>query len=305
MNDINDPEVASISPVSGNFYILWSLGNQCTYSCSYCDEHFHSGNIKYQPTEVVQRTLNLLPKTTIIFTGGEPTFHPDFEKIILEKPNRITVGLITNGSRPIAFWERIIQKLNGYIMLSYHSEFAQMDRFLATAKLIFNTHKKPGLVHVMMSPANWDSCITVYNKLLENGIQVAAKPLVEDFGMFSAASSYKGYTVEQEAFINNANTDNLANNIIVKSQDGQELYRTSSYTLLNSKQTNFSGWKCYAGAQRIYIGMDGTVGDTTCGQTVVLGNIYDTFTLVAEPKICKQDFCWSHSETRSLKTKER
>ena len=66
------------------WFAYWSLGNTCTYSCSYCPEEFHSGSQPYQFTNAIQNTLKRMPPTFVMFTGGEPTYHPDFEKIETE-----------------------------------------------------------------------------------------------------------------------------------------------------------------------------------------------------------------------------
>ena len=192
--NIYDEEVREIKEAwDPEFFVLWNLGNQCTYKCSYCPEIFHSGSIPFQSTNDIQNFLKKLPKGHVMFTGGEATFHTDFEKIVLEKPDHLQISVISNASRPIAFWERISPSLKS-VILTYHTEFAQFERFLATAELIYNTYKKTGRINLTMIPEKWEQCKEVYEKLLAANLRVIPKPLLEDFGIKATKLSWSFLT---------------------------------------------------------------------------------------------------------------
>lgn len=284
-----------------DYFVFWLLGNQCTYKCSYCPDTFHSGSHKYQPIEVIQRVLKSLPKSHVMFSGGEATFHPDFEKIVLEKPDHIRISVISNASRPIAFWERITEHLDT-VVLTYHSEFANLDRFLETAKLVYLTHKRKGRINLTMIPEKWDICVNAYNKLKEAGLKVVAKPLVEDFG-FKAEKLISGYTEEHVKWITEASKTVEYKIISVVGKNGEILGNTNPSELLITNQTNFKGWQCWTNTRVLNIGYGGGVKDTACKQREVLGDIYTGFTIPTEPKICYQDFCWCHSDIQPPKFK--
>jgi len=284
------------------FFVLWNLGNQCTYKCSYCPEIFHSGSIPFQSTENIQNFFKKLPKSHVMFTGGEATFHTDFEKIVLEKPDHLEISVISNASRPIAFWERIGPNLKS-VTLTYHTEFAQFDRFLATAELLFTTYKKIGRINLTMIPEKWEQCVEVYEKLLTANLQVIPKPLLEDFGI-KATKISTAYTSEQLDWISSKNQTEGYKSMKVLDKDGNLLYRTNQSELLSSKQTNFTDWLCYTNTQTMYIGMEGNIHMATCGQRIKIGTIYDeSYIIPTEPFVCKQKFCWCHSDILPRKVK--
>ena len=75
--NLKDDAVFEIKDVGSNLndcFVLWMLGTQCTYSCSYCPDYFHNGLAKYQPTETIQKILRELPPATVI-PEEEPDFH--------------------------------------------------------------------------------------------------------------------------------------------------------------------------------------------------------------------------------------
>lgn len=305
--DINDSEVAIVDMVETELYkkeflVSWVLGSYCTYSCSYCPEKYHDGKAAYHPTDIVQRILKSLPtNSNVLFTGGEPTFHPDFEKIILEKPDHVEISVISNGSRPYAFWERVAAKFK-LVLLTYHIEHAIYDRFLQTAKLIYQENNNPGFVHLVMIPKRWDDCVNVYNMLSSEGIKVIAKPVIENFG-FAATSISNLYTQEQLVWISEHDDTEIVTTMALKDKDTKTLYEVSVAKLLTHKQTDFYNWECHAPLERLYINMDGRVFDTACGQRKCLGNIYQGFDLPDKPMICKQHFCWCQSDIMAKKVK--
>mgnify|MGYP003654040527 CR=1 FL=1 len=268
--DLTDINIVTLKKANDpSLFVFWVLGNQCTYSCSYCPERFHSGTFKYQPTEKIQKLLKTLPPADVMFSGGEATYHPDFEKIVLEKPDHIKLSVISNASRPIGFWERITEKLH-CVILTFHSEFANLDRFLATANLVYKEHKRYGRVNLTMIPEKWDYCINVYNTLIEKKIPVIAKPLVD---------------------------------IMLLDKDNNVIHNTSAPELLSSHNTDFREWECHTNTSRMYVDMDGSIFDTVCKQRTQTGSIYTGYTLPTEPMICKQNFCWCHSDINAKKIK--
>jgi MoaA/NifB/PqqE/SkfB family radical SAM enzyme len=200
MIDISSPEVAYLREFKEEeFHVYWSLGSQCTYECSYCPSQFHDGKFKYQPIEVIQKTLAKLPPSHVMFTGGEATFHPDFERLVNEKPDHIKLSVISNASRPLPFWERIVDKMH-VVILTFHAEYADTDRFFKTAELIFLKSRRKGLINVTMVPSHWDKCVAACKIFREAGMTVTVKPLLKNFGVTSP-SMIDEYTSEQIKWI--------------------------------------------------------------------------------------------------------
>lgn len=280
----------------------WELGNVCTYKCSYCSPVFHAGDVPYQDTQLIQNTLNRLPPMQILFSGGEPTFHPDFEKIVNERPAHIKIGMVSNASRPYAFWERIIDNMN-FAILTYHPEYANFDRFFKVAELVYLKNKKSGRVNLIMLPAQWDECVDVYNKLSAAGVPVIAKQVLASFGK-GCSGSIPDYTQEQIDWLSSAafppSTGNVR--ISVFDKDHQVIYLTSANELLAKNQTNFKGWTCHVPSQYLLITQGGFVFNTTCEQKKMVGTLKEGFTYPNPPMICKQNLCWCFTDIAGKKT---
>jgi MoaA/NifB/PqqE/SkfB family radical SAM enzyme len=304
--NLNDSNIAYVmSDNRPRFYVYWSLGNTCTYHCSYCPSRFHDGSVKYQPLEMIQRAmikLSQLPTDTHIkFTGGEATFHPDFERIVTEAPANVKVSVISNASRPLPFWERIVSKLFT-VTLTYHAEFAELERFLNTARLIYIDNKKSGQINLTMIPEKWDECVTVYNSFIENKLPVSVKPLLENFGAGSERM-LSTYTEEHIAWIQDKTKKTSYKPIGIYNKDGIKQASTSPSELLALKQTNFNGWTCYNPTKFLDIDWNGNVFDSACAQRRKVGNVYTDFTIHTEPVLCVTKFCWCHSDIETMKVK--
>jgi organic radical activating enzyme len=301
--NLSDSDVAYLRYASNvDSIVYWELGNFCTYKCSYCSSGFNDGTAPYHKTETVQATLNRLPNTLVLFSGGEPTFHPDFEKIVNESPSHTKIGMVSNASRPFAFWERIIDKMH-FAILTYHPEYANIDRFFKVAEFVFKTHIKSGRVNVIMLPVQWDECVSVYNRLVEAGIPVIAKQVLSSFGP-GCEGSIPTYTQEQLDWLSSAAFPATISNVRVNVYDKNHkvIYLTTANELLSNGQTNFNGWKCHVPERYLLITNRGSVFNTTCDQKKLVGNIYDGFTFPNEPMICEQNICWCFSDIAGRKS---
>ena len=302
MIDINDPRVAYIEEThKKQLLVYWSLGNTCTYACSYCPSRLHDGSVPYQSVEIIKRTLDKFPVSQVIFTGGEPTYHPEFERIVAEAPEHIRVDVISNASRPIAFWERIVDRFT-MVMLTFHAEYADTDRFFKTAELVYLKSHRRGAVNLTMIPAHWDKCVAAYERFTDAGITVTAKPLIDNFGNESE-SLISHYSNEQVEWIKQRTNENSSKNLAFYNNKNELIYKTTPAEMLVNKQTNFKGWTCYTPTQYLYINPEGNVYNTSCKQREQVGNIYTDFTFTDKPTICEQNFCWCFTDIQTKKIK--
>lgn len=298
---ISSDLVQSMDTVQKQFIVYWMMGNVCTYKCSYCPTHIHSGNVPYHPIEIIQKTLANFPKgSSVTLSGGEPTYHPDFERIILEKPSDIYLNLLTNGSRPYAFWERIIDKIN-HVTLSYHVEFTKLERFLETAKLIFQISKRRGIINMVMKHDRWDECIIAYNAIKAAGLNITAKTEMTTLGPTAVISPH--YTKEQRDWLDATSQTQPANRIVLLDKDNRLVGTTNPTNLLASNQNDFRGWECHASITRLLITPQGKVYDTQCKQQRLLGTIYDGFTIPTETIVCQTASCWCYNDLEAKKVK--
>jgi organic radical activating enzyme len=298
MNELNiyDPEVAYIDGKSRrNIKVYWILGNICTYRCSYCIPKFYSGNSPFHNTQVVQDTLKKLPPCDVLLGGGEPTYHPDIEKIILEKPDYININLLSNGARPIAFWERITPMINA-VFLSYHLEYANLDRFIAIADLIYNVHKKLGKICLMMLPDRWDECIAVYNILVAAGFSVTTKAIMDNWQTVN-----ERYTSEQISWISESAYP-VDKWVRIYNHNDEIIYRTDPAEMVSKNMNRYTGWTCHVPNTYVRIDEIGNVSNTCCNQGANLSNIFTGFTLSKEPIICKLPMCTTYSDLEGIKS---
>ena len=125
--------VFSVEPANNQkMFVTWMLGNFCPYKCSYCNSDYNGGNLPYPELSLIEKTFASLPSCNIMFKGGEPTYHPEFEQILDLQSDRIKIQVISNGARTLHFWERIQPKIDR-VILTYHVEYANFDRFVRVA----------------------------------------------------------------------------------------------------------------------------------------------------------------------------
>jgi organic radical activating enzyme len=302
MIDIYDDEVSYIKETHEKILLVyWSLGNTCTYACSYCPAKFHDGSNPYQSLEVVQRTLEMLPRAHVIFTGGEATYHPDFERIVIEAPEHLRISVISNASRPIAFWERIVDRLD-LVMLTFHAEFADLERFFRTAELVFLKSKRKGAINLTMIPAHWDKCVAAHRRFTEAGMLVTVKPLLQNFAT-PEAELISDYSEDQSEWIKSNTNKITSKNIAVYNKKDELLWKTTPAEMIINKQTNFSGWQCHTPTQYLSIHSDGEVFNTACKQRERVGSIYTDIKFDSEPIVCEQTFCWCFTDIQTKKVK--
>ncbi len=84
------------------------LTERCNFACPYCRSH----EGEHMPTERVRSVMRLWAEQdlfALLFTGGEPTVHPDLLDLVeyAKELNIERVGLATNGSADIDLYERL------------------------------------------------------------------------------------------------------------------------------------------------------------------------------------------------------
>lgn len=301
MFNIRDERVFKLEAMTGaiGLRVSWTLGNFCVYKCSYCPSYLNDGSKPYHSADIVLDVFNKLPPNTgVTFLGGEPTYHPEFERIVLEKPDHIKIMMVSNGAKPLSFWETVTPKIV-FLTFTFHPEFANIDRFIRNS-LEASKHVKRFQVFLVMIPEKWDYCIKVYNKLIEQGFDVHPKPILKDFG----AEILPGYSKEHLGWIHYANKGGEFKNIRIVDKSGEAIYTTTPNELLASKQTNFYGFECYTPMESIAIEVNGDVYNSKCDQRSKIGNIYSgSFEIPTEPMLCKQEMCFCQADIVAKKIK--
>lgn len=299
--------------------INWCLTSVCNYRCSYCPEDLHNGKIKGPELSEMKRIVDSIAdhyekKIFFEFTGGEVTFYKYFDELIdYIKSKGCDVGILSNGSRPLDWWEKRIDKLD-HVCLTLHNEFVKADHFFEVIKFIcgrVTTH-----VNIMMDPKNFEFCHDFAKKIGNEifGVSIAIQPILK--GMIGEVVDY---TKEQLTILENQNIYKNPNALIkALSSDKMKIYRghmkqtfqdgrvkgVDTAELIANKQNNWNGYRCYAGIENLVIEINGNVYRGWCKIGGEVGNIYDkNIEFPSKPITCNIDYC--HCGLDIMCTKEK
>ena len=123
--------------------ILWDIGRQCNFECSYCWPGSHNRTDPHVEWDIIVNTSNKLINDWAVdqpirwyFGGGEPTLHPKFIQWMQWLKEKQQWTLVTsNGSRPAKYWKSIIPYLNA-VNLSVHFEYINEDKLMENIQVI-------------------------------------------------------------------------------------------------------------------------------------------------------------------------
>lgn len=297
------------------FVVNWCLGNTCNYECSYCPVDLHNGtkrwpnidDIKSFITKTVEQTKPR--KVYFEFTGGEVTLYKHFMEICEHCTSLgARVGLISNGSRTLRWWEDN-KKYFDHVCLSFHPEFAEPEHFIEVVKILHDdvrTH-----VNIMMSPERFEYCYAIANKVKNLGnISMALQPLIHDFGdtLFDYTPQQKTIFDKQHELITKhikfTKSFEYYRGAMKKVYEDGKTETCSAHRFISFNTNDWSGWKCYAGVEQIIVDMDGGIYRGWCKVGDRVGNIYDEgIQIPKEPVLCNKNMCHCNFDIMSTKEK--
>jgi MoaA/NifB/PqqE/SkfB family radical SAM enzyme len=309
--------------------LIIGLSNWCNYDCSYCMPHSKSRTSKLDNTTAIIKIIHdsfehfkkyaEVDNYGVLFVGGEPTIHPEFNKIIdsiqdirIIEPN-YKIIIVTNLSRTERWLKDISSKVTG-IVASYHDEFALIDEF--TGKIETCMRNNPDLhitIGIQPLPGRLEK--------LENDCYIMRNKLVAALGKahtdakldFIIQHLYKGmdelYPYSDHDFRMFKQLIAEFSNPHIDMSDRlseQEDFLVHSFT---DKKDEFLGSKCYAGIEGLTVGFNGTLQRTSrCAlnnEQKYLGNIYTEYTLPKDPAVCDVPTgcgnCWFDYSFRKIK----
>jgi MoaA/NifB/PqqE/SkfB family radical SAM enzyme len=220
----------------------------------------------------------------------------------------VKVGLISNGSRTLRYWEENKQYFD-HVCLSFHPEEGDPDHFIEVVKLLHDdvrTH-----VNIMMSPEKFEQCYELADKVKDLGnISMALQPLIHDFGdtLYDYTDYQKKIFDKQHELITKhikfTRTFDYYRGAMRKVYEDGTTQASSAHRFISEKTNDWSGWSCYAGIEQLIVDMDGTIHRGWCKVGGVIGNIDDaTLQLPMDPVICNKTMC--HCNFDIMSTKER
>ncbi|WP_442505084.1 radical SAM protein [Novipirellula sp. SH528] len=280
--------------------VNWILGTACNYSCSYCPDSLHDGKVAWPKIsdsiafseKVIEHYRVLDRSVTFVFSGGEPTAYKHLRKL-LEAINCAggEARLISNGSPGLDWWTSTASLLKS-IVLSFHIEFANRDKFAAVAKLLQDRLKTH--INVTMVPERFDECLRnaeILSKTCEQAT-ITLKPLLIDFG-----SDLYPYTDSQRKVLADSKLGDGGNEnpgkamLKIEYEDGSS-ERSSGSQIIAAGKNHWPNWSCEAGIESLAVDQFGEVSRAVCCQGGKLGNINETqWTLPTSGIVCEKLVC--------------
>ncbi|MDP3195599.1 radical SAM protein [Tabrizicola sp.] len=279
----------------------WTLGNACSYACSYCPKALHDGSVAWQRVEDVVDFYDQLhqhytdvrgKRVWLQFTGGEPTMHPQIIRLLeAASAQGFSVSLISNGSRTLRFWEKIAPHLDS-VILTYHNEFADLDHFRAVGRLLAD--RMAVHVNVTMRPDHFDRTLDEAQALREvlPAVSITLKPLRVGFG-----NTLFDYTPDQLAVMQGGLAQTKAQQGImprglmtVQGADGRRANLRANEFVLQS-QNRWRGYRCNAGLESLRVRDNGTVTRAVCAVGGDIGRLGGPIALPQGPILCTAEVC--------------
>ncbi|MEW2917021.1 radical SAM protein [Ruegeria sp. ANG10] len=307
MEDIqNQPDLFTLidhpDPACGNMVVVdWTLGNSCSYACSYCPKALHDGSLEWQKTDDVLNLYRQLNRhyvdelgkiVWLQFTGGEPTMHPRIIDLLGHASETgFKVSLISNASRTLRFWEMINSRLNS-VILTYHAEFAELSHFIQVADTM--TDRITVHVNVTMHPDRFDQTLEEARELRAAlpTASISLKPLRKDFG----AQLYD-YTDDQLQVL----AMGLPSDKAPVGEEPRSLMRATTRSghteilrpndFLLRDMNRWRGYKCNVGLESLRVRGNGEIFRGVCGVGGKIGTLGDELDLPRDQIRCTKDAC--------------
>lgn len=235
----------------------------------------------------------------VLFVGGEPTIHPQFNKVIDSiqplreiEPN-YKIIIVTNLSRTERWWTKMAPKVTG-IVASYHDEHTNPKEF--ADKLILCMKANPQLyvtVGIQPLPGRipklWADAEEIRSRLLKE-LDAEQVGLHLDFviqHLYTGMDQLFPYTetdfIQFKEMIAQFSNPRIPE---VERLSNQEEFLSHSFAM----DDQYLGSSCYAGIEGLTVGFNGRLTRTArCGlskEQNQLGNIYTGYELPTAPAIC-------------------
>jgi MoaA/NifB/PqqE/SkfB family radical SAM enzyme len=130
--------------------VIWELGRRCNYDCWYCFPDSHNSYESHKSLGSLMHGLANLSrfwgnntKMKFVFTGGEPTFNPNFLEFVTHLHDDLfhIVHTTTNGSHTPAYYSKLMQvsDISFSAHLTYLETPAIYKKFVSNVKTAFDT----------------------------------------------------------------------------------------------------------------------------------------------------------------------
>lgn len=321
------------------FTVSWILGRFCNYNCSYCWPYASSRKKDHRPYSLITENIDEIKKQArergfnsfhFSFSGGEPTFHPDYLKIIKyyaedsKNSNFQSCHMTTNLSRNKEWFDKYIEATQDLdrvsITASWHREFSKKEDFIN--KLVYLQENGVHVtINMVMVPQWFDSLWAEAEYFQSFGINVTLKPqsdktasfVVKDYTEQQLKRLYNG--LPQRDFTNHYHKVKKEKKeekplvprvmqVELTDEAGNKWYLDQAERFNSFNFNKFCGWECSSGYRSIIIREpDGAIKRSYSCHDEPLGFLDKGFKLFDGPKICKTPSCVSSADSKIPKRK--
>jgi MoaA/NifB/PqqE/SkfB family radical SAM enzyme len=276
-----------------NIHVEWNIGKRCNLDCEYCPAEIHDNFSPHTDLDVMVNTIYSLEKLNkpirLSLTGGEPTVHPDIEKILQCAKARLQwVSVTTNALRPAEWY--IKQPVDQWVFSLHfdndHSIRAAEHIIRYSQLLDIEGMSTKFQVNLMCHHKHMDIVRQAADLLEGHHIPYVARRIrwteSDDRDWFDDMR----YSSADLNWILNKKATVIANCVI-----DQEHY-VHANDVIKHKLNQFEGWRCNAGLESLMINWDGEVHRATCRVGGSLGNIYrGNFNVPQDSVTCTRKWC--------------
>lgn len=282
--------------------VAWEISNKCNYECWYCPKVLHSGTSGWPDLQKVLDFFNFLSQKNeyvyVSISGGEPTLWPELGFFLEKIPENIQADIITNGSRTIAWWNKIkthLGKNRNRVIFSFHPNTANENHIISIVNLL-KSSDIVCFVLILLDPSH-EKRLTEFAKLLkENEINYTFKPIIPNYdGSVMDYTEDQKNIIENERFISEKDKNFIRPNEIIVN----EKIITTPSKLVIDKSNNFFGFSCMAGVKRFYINHNRDIFAGAC-KALKLGTL-DNYKILNKAMTCPKKACQCLDDIRILK----
>jgi MoaA/NifB/PqqE/SkfB family radical SAM enzyme len=286
-------------------HVEWNIGKRCNLDCAYCPTEIHDNFSPHTNLDVMINTIYKLESLgkpiRLSLTGGEPTVHPQINKILECAKARLQwLSVTTNGLRPCEWYVR--QPVDQWVF-SLHFDndhnIRAAENIVRYSQLLDMEGKNTLYqVNLMCHHEYMDDVRAAANLLEGHNIPYVCRRIrwtKADNRDWFDDMRYKEKDLE---WILSKTASVKANCVI----DGNDAIHAND--IIKHKLNQFEGWSCAAGLESLMINWDGEVHRATCRVGGSLGNIYEgKFNAPKEWITCTRKFCTCSADVPLTKIK--
>lgn len=282
--------------------VEWIMTSVCSYSCTYCPAYLHDGRVRWPGYEDISRFCQRVRAhyqrrpLTFLLSGGEITLYPHLPRLARElRSMAIDVVILSNGDRPIPWWHEH-GSLFDEVLLSYHHESADPDRFVETVQLLATMTKVQA--NIVIDPAAFEKTMRLAQRIEDETTALAHRKIMFLDGWKRTAQ----YTDQQHAELTAALAAEAARSIAlgghsllkgdlrVEFSDGSH-QRATPTQIIDAGWNRWEGWTCAVGTETLFVRFD-EIWRASCREGGRIGSIFDTeLGLPEAPVLCRAASC--------------